>query len=196
MSNVPPPPYPAHGKGYTSVTIGGREIYVFGPDGYSQPFKLSDWPTSGLTKMAKWEITAKAGDPDKYSDFATTQCKAWLAGQHTSDNGQAIAQPYAIIVGNTPTASPLPGSGAAGKALSGVLSVGEFLGKLVEWITDPHFWLRVLEVGLGAVLVGVGLSHLSAGADSAIKSIPVYGHAVNRAMHPAPRRAYQGRHSA
>lgn len=80
--------------------------------------------------------------------------------------------------------------------LDNITSTLDAIKKVLGVLFDPNFWLRVAEFAIGAILIGVGLSHISSQADEAIKSIPVYGKAVNRAMHPATRRSYQGRHTA
>lgn len=128
-----------------------------------------------------------------------SQHNGYTLPQNISD-ANLIARCQDLAKGNIAGSPSLKGNLAnigesAFGAATVTLSVAEFLGKLAAALFDPHFWLRVAEFTVGAVLIGVGLSHISAGADNAIKSIPVYGKVVNRAMHPAPRRAYQGRHS-
>ncbi len=66
----------------------------------------------------------------------------------------------AITGGSTPQPAPglapppsIPGIGTIPGIVGGVESVGSFLGKL----TDPNFWLRVLQIIGGAALAGGGL---------------------------------------
>lgn len=51
-----------------------------------------------------------------------------------------------------------------------ISSVTDFLQLLV----NPHFWMRLLEVGIGAILLGVGLAKLT-NAGPSLSKIPLYG---------------------
>lgn len=90
---------------------------------------------------------------------------------HTASDTQLIADYAGIVVAldthkqlNAPVTgppNPLP-------------SVAAFLALL----TEPQTWLRVLEVLIGLVLLGIGVAHISGGAGATLRKIPVYGKAI------------------
>jgi hypothetical protein len=60
---------------------------------------------------------------------------------------------------------------APGPNLGDVFALVGTIGKAAVWIADPHNWLRVVEVLLGAALVLAGLWRLSPDTAGAVKSV-------------------------
>lgn len=156
-----------------------------------------------LEDMTRHDYTAKGFN--NYDPVTVARIKTWIAhwsppGVTRADLGKnsdkQIGSMYLqILTGQV----GWDAGGAHPDKIPVIDQIGSMLDavkKLLGVLFDPNFWLRVGEFAIGAIAIGVGLSHISQGADNAIKSIPIYGKAVNRAMNPAPRRAYQGRHSA
>lgn len=171
MSNVPPPPYPANGQGTQWVLIDGTKYYPFGTSGYGNPSPaFSQWPTSALDTIAQWEITAKKSDPNKWSDFSMTVARNWLS-KHDQTDGVGVASQYATYAANgggspAPTVGTLPGEGTATNAIG---STVDFL----KLLTSANLWLRVAEVALGVVLIGVAIVKIGAPGAKFVKSTPI-----------------------
>lgn len=53
-------------------------------------------------------------------------------------------------------------------------SVAEAVTALITSLFDPAFWLRIAEVGIGAILIGVGLAKLTS-LGPTLSKVPVYG---------------------
>jgi hypothetical protein len=189
------PPYKvrlSHSNDY-DVQVGG--VWYTQVIANAQGRKL---PDAAITKMAHWleSNTSDHGSSDEWLKIG------YFANHPVPDSRESLKEIIASgyvqkAIPDTRTPYPVPGlPHLPGNPLTGIEDTFGLLKSIVEKLFDPKFWLRVLELGIGAILLGVGLSHLSENADSAIKTIPGYGKVVNRAMHPAPRRAYQGSHAA
>lgn len=54
----------------------------------------------------------------------------------------------------------VPGLSQAESTAQGIASIGVYLGKTAVWVGNPHNWLRIAFVGLGAGVVIAGLAKL------------------------------------
>jgi hypothetical protein len=89
-----------------------------------------------------------------------------------------IEQNYTLAIGGGGTVLPHedPGRAVPGVGpIPGISSVLDFLKRLWSILTSKAFWLRAVEVLLGAGLVLAGLAKMSGAADKAVKAIPVAG---------------------
>lgn len=100
-----------------------------------------------------------------YADAIGTYDDAWFFSHTVSQQNKA----------DNPQ-NPFPDPGRAEPGL-GPLDLGGFLSALGV-IFSGEFWLRVAEFLIGAVLVGVGVAHISPAAGATLRRIPVYGKAI------------------
>ena len=92
-----------------------------------------------------------------------SQYKSWLNGKSASDLYDYYASRIAVEYGHTQS---IPDQI---KNLNPLSSLTDFLNLL----TNPHFWVRVAEVLLGAGLVLIAAAHMSSSAKQTIQTIPV-----------------------
>lgn len=122
-----------------------------------------------------------------------------------------IAPGVNVHVPGTSTGSDLPGFNIGGSSklvpgVGGIVSGTEALGKLAVDLTNPNWWVRVGEFTVGAILLTVGLSHLSGAGQAARRSTRTAergarvaasftpeGSAVNRASKATARVARRSR---
>lgn len=134
---------------------------------------LSKPPKSSASGLPS-NVSAKLYPASKDSAVFT-----WLAGYYddgsfTSSYGKtfatsgmthdALGSYYALILASMPRKSAgYQGAPDQGKAVPGVgpISWKTDLGTLLHDLLDPHTWLRIFEFAVGALLLGVGLAHLT-----------------------------------
>lgn len=118
--------------------------------------------------IEQWEESkgSKASSLTSLSDSA-------LISRYTSDIHMLVhspGNPLTNLVGKGVAA----GAGIDNTVTGGITSALDFLNKLA----DPHLWLRVGEVVLGLLLIGVGAAKLSGAAKDIVSSIPLAGKAI------------------
>ena len=173
------PPYPVQSDkfGYdgTGILIGGKWYDIYGGSAYPP-----NWKNVG-TNMAEYldtESPGKYGDAVQWLNHANYRTKnnfltLWLTYGNSLDPGHGGKQfPVPGIPNPLKPKNPLAG---VPNPISGVT---DFLQRLWGVISSKEFWLRVAEVGIGAIMLGVGISHLSTNAGAALRKVPVYGKVI------------------
>lgn len=112
-------------------------------------------PAINAQAMAK--ISNKGADFSPWSTYGSGAYKKFNGG--AADANQAGWQEDLLGLGG----GFLPFSGGVG-GLQGLVSMAELGIGAAEWLGNPHNWVRIMQTGLGAVLVGIGLAMATKGA--------------------------------
>lgn len=130
--------------------------------------------------MVKFANAQNMANPPKITATTEKRIRAWLksAGYDISgmspDAAGAMSGYLLFLFDQSGTGGPsnrTPSSGGVKSGLginagSWLSELGTFLGDLL----DPHTWLRIFEFAVGALLLGIGLAHLT-GADNAVSKL-------------------------
>lgn len=149
----------------------GGNVHALNPNSSTGDYSVGLWQINYYGSLAA-PRTKQFGPPDLLRSDALANARAAVA---ISNNGQDFSPwstyksgAYAnqIPVGERSVAQAVAGANiggvkgpaktvvdAAGGVVSGVESVGSFLGRLA----DPNLWLRILQIAGGAVLAFAGL---------------------------------------
>jgi hypothetical protein len=148
-NQVPPAPFEASGKGYGWIKYHGTKIPLLDKNANANK-GLRVIANADVDRMMRWGIAAKKADPDKYSDFASSDANKWLHGnvKYRSDQQRkfGLIGMYARIYSPPPSVGTLPGEGTVTNAV-------EPLAALIEFLTTPSNWIRLAYFVFGGALV-------------------------------------------
>lgn len=125
-------------------------------------WRVSNFPDTKDAAVWQWML-------DYHDDGSLAQ--RW--GNNHPDHPSLINE-YGALLGAPPMksfneiSSPDPGPAEAG--IGPAPSWDDIIGSimaLIKNLLDPHFWLRMLEIGLGVILVGLGIAHAT-GVDNSV----------------------------
>jgi len=131
-----------------------------------------------ISQIAQWLLTNPIGGNGKPINY-TTETPKVAANPATASltAKQDVLISYALGVKDNPNLGTLPklpfdqAKANASAAANAITSPLDFLKTLLS----PALWLRVLEVGLGLLLIGVGVAKLSSGAAEQLQKVPLAG---------------------
>jgi hypothetical protein len=123
-----------------------------------------------------------SGSPTIYTVMEGTEAQAQAYGGGYSGPYTTLAAADQVAAGRPPNAAapgPLPGTSispgggiSASNPLTGLAAIGDFFQRL----TQASTWLRVGEVLLGAILIGVAMAritHAPNAISKAVKAVPL-----------------------
>lgn len=160
------------GRGLVQIDLGQHpditEAQAFDPD-----FAMEWAYNASGGNVAKLGAPLFYGPRDHPSVAAAAKTQALAANPEARDAATLLPawQSMSILTDN-----PVANAGAAvgGALKGGVQDIGGFVvavGKAALWVTNPHNWLRILEVVLGAALLLAGMWRLSPDTAGVIKSM-------------------------
>lgn len=136
----------------------------------------------------RWALAHTKGDPSKanaplfygprdHPDTAQAARRQALESNPEAVGGdnrsgwEQVADGIGHILALDPLAAIRNEPGGPGSAIADVGSFVVSVGKAGMWVGNPHNWLRVLEVLVGAALILAGMWRLSPGTAAGIKSV-------------------------
>lgn len=171
QTKTPRPPYRVvlHNPDATAPAKGDYTVYTLPPRSYTEGAKDTAPPLTHNQRVKIQDYLTQVGQysgPDSMvSDYCIYTVQV-LTGHKPPPVGLPVPNPLD------------PGTTPGGKIAHGFSSTAEAITHFFDAVFDPTLWLRIGEVLIGLVLVGVGAAKLSGNVGSTLKKIPVYGKAI------------------
>lgn len=100
------------------------------------------------TNPRMWQVTYKGKTDTPFTDDQLVSTINLATGPGNDQFTESLLHP------GTPTPAGQAAIDAGSSAISGVESVGDFLGKL----SNPNLWIRVGEFAIGGILLGIAIN--------------------------------------
>lgn len=153
-------------KSHREVTL----LQARSPD-FAFPYAYNLWRTNGFKPWEAYTGPDGTGDDGSWKSYrdqvnkGLTPAQVNEIGQSVLDNsGNAVTQ----AIGDLPVVSDI---GSIANVLAGFLKA---LQAGVKWITNPHNWVRMAEIAVGAGLIWSGAAHMTQlpGPGAVAKAVP------------------------
>lgn len=151
----------AHNAQPPDDSYGLWQINMYGSMG---PGRRAQYGISSNEQLYDPAVNARAMAKISNGGSNFTPWATYTSGAYKSHNGGVADAAAAGFNWADPFGTSPFGSGGVTGSLAGLTSLAELGVSAGEWLANPHNWVRIVQTGTGALMVGIGLAMVTRGS--------------------------------